>query len=190
MLRGLFQRIAPGAILDFASDKPRIISLYAGSAKAISIDVPGQEPDIRSIDLTESIANLDKVQQQQELLVLSNGKRKSRKNRKNTSLINTDPSEWSIADRKRILSNPDTASHYIFDTEHVYTMEVYDDAMDYGKYEIRLPIYGNFNFSEAIGVQPMTFTAVTKQNEIMYDFALWHESVLQRQSNTVATATA
>jgi hypothetical protein len=190
MLRGLFQRIAPGAILDFASDKPRIISLYAGSAKAISIDVPGQEPDIRSIDLTESIANLDKVQQQQELLVLSNGKRKSRKNRKNASLINTDPSEWSIADRKRILSNPDTASHYIFDTEHVYTMEVYDDAMDYGKYEIRLPIYGNFNFSEAIGVQPMTFTAVTKQNEIMYDFALWHESVLQRQSNTVATATA
>lgn len=187
MLRGLFQRIAPGAILDFASNKPRIISLYAGSAKAISIDVPGQEPDIRSSDLTESITNLDKVQQQQESS--GTGRRKSRKNRKNTSIMNTDPSEWSIADRQRILSNPDTASNYIFDTEHVYTMEIYDDAMDYGRYEIRLPIYGNFNFSEAIGVQPMTFTAVTKQNEIMYDFALWHESILQRQTTTVTTAT-
>ena len=191
MLRGLFQRIAPGAILDFASDKPRIISLYAGSAKAMSIDLPGQEPDIRSIDLPESIADLDKLQQQQELVLLSaNGRRKSRKNRKNTSILSTDPSEWSIDDRKRILSNPDTASNYIFDTEHVYTLEIYDDAMDYGKYEIKLPIYGNFNFSEAIGVQPMTFTAVTKQNEIMYDFALWHESIIQRQTTTVTTATA
>ena len=191
MLRGLFQRIAPGAILDFASNKPRIISLYAGSAKAMSIDLPGQEPDIRSIDLPESIADLDKLQQQQELALLSaNGRRKSRKNRKNTSILSTDPSEWSIDDRKRILSNPDTASNYIFDTEHVYTLEIYDDAMDYGKYEIKLPIYGNFNFSEAIGVQPMTFTAVTKQNEIMYDFALWHESIIQRQTTTVTTATA
>jgi hypothetical protein len=58
---------------------------------------------------------------------------------------------------------------------------VYDEAMDYGKYEIKLPIYGNFNFSEAIGSQPMTFTAATKNGDVLYDFALWHESILQRR---------
>ena len=46
MLRKLFQRIAPGALLCFSFNKPRILSLHAGSAKTMSIDILGQELDI------------------------------------------------------------------------------------------------------------------------------------------------
>jgi Protein of unknown function (DUF1769) len=183
LMRGLFQRIAPGVILDFASNQPRIISLYSAAAKAISIDLPGQEPDIASIQLPESLVNLEQQYQSVSAIAAAGiaGGKRTRRNRKSTAVLTTDPSEWTIADRQRILSNPDTASKYVYDTKHVYTMEIYDESLDYGKYEIKLPMYGPFNFSESIGVQPMTFTAVTIQNEILYDFAIWNESILQRQ---------
>ena len=84
ILRGLFSRIAPGAILDFNSNQPRMISLYAGAAKAVRIDIPGQEPDIRSIHLSESIVNL--VKEQDELLSGKGGKK---------SRAMTDPKNWS-----------------------------------------------------------------------------------------------
>ena len=177
ILRGMFQRIAPGVILDFTSNKPRVVALYAGSAKTMSVHPPGQEPDIRSIALPESMSNLEKVPPPET----GGNRRKARQNRKNAKLLQTDPGEWSLADRQRILSHPDTANHYRFDTEHVYTMEIYDESMDYGTYAIKLPMYGNFALAAVMDYQPMTFTAVTKQNEIVYDFGVWHESIVPPQ---------
>jgi Protein of unknown function (DUF1769) len=180
MIRGLFRRMAPGTILDFASEQPRILALYAGAAKAMRVDLPGHEPDMASTQLTDCVINLDDddatIQPPSTKMTRTKQKRNgSKKDRSNN------PKDWSLADRKRFLSSPEYASHYQFDTDHIYTMEVYDEAMDYGKYEIKLPIYGNFNFSEAIGSQPMTFTAATKNGDVLYDFALWHESILQRR---------
>ena len=183
ILRGMFQRIAPGVILEFHSRQPRVVALYAGSAKTISVHPPGQEPDIRSLTLPESLSNWHPAppppqQQQQQQHETSGNRRRARPNRKTAKLLQIDPREWSLADRQQILSNPDTASHYVFDTEHVYTMEIFDESMDYGTYSIKLPVYGNFSLAHVIGNQPLTFTAVTTQNEIVYDFALWHDRIL------------
>ena len=87
----------------------------------------------------------------------------------------------AAGDRQRLLSRPSHAAQYEFDTEHVYTMEIYDEAMDYGNYEIQIPMYGKFPLGAAIGAQPMSFTAVTRQGEVLYDFALWHESIVAPQ---------
>lgn len=147
LLNALFQRVAPGAILDFASKTPKVVTLYAGTAQTISVDAPGQEPDMTAVELFENVS-------------LSFGDKFK-----------------SIKERKRKLSAPHKAAKYHFDTENVYTLQIYDDSMDYGTYNIRLPVYGNFNLSQAIGPQPMSLSAVTTTGDVLYDFDVWHESV-------------
>mgnify|MGYP003476700554 CR=1 FL=1 len=56
MLRAVLQRVAPGIVLDLASPKPRIAALYAGTAYSMSIDLPGQEPDMTDIAIPENVA--------------------------------------------------------------------------------------------------------------------------------------
>jgi hypothetical protein len=100
LLTSLFQRVAPGAILDFASKTPKVVTLYAGTAQTISVDVPGQEPDMTAVGLFENVSRSfgDKFK--------------------------------SIKERKRKLSAPHEAAKYHFDTENVYTLQIYDESMD------------------------------------------------------------
>jgi Protein of unknown function (DUF1769) len=160
MLKVLFHRMSPGAILDFASRQPKVVSLYAGAAQTLSIDLPGQEPDMTAPQLPERVpGRLDHI----------------------TGYERKDRVFESVAERKRKLSKPEKAARYNFDTDHVYTMEIFDDFMDYGTHNIKLPVYGHFNLIQAIGPQPMSLSAVTAQGEVMYDFIVWHESVYRRK---------
>jgi Protein of unknown function (DUF1769) len=56
LLNAIVRRVAPGAILDFASLKPKVVALYAGTAQTINIAVPGKEPDIAGADLPEDVS--------------------------------------------------------------------------------------------------------------------------------------
>jgi Protein of unknown function (DUF1769) len=161
MLKVLFHRMSPGAILDFASRQPKVVSLYAGAAQTLSIDLPGQEPDMTAPQLPECVPG--------------------RRNDHITGYERIDRVFESVAERKRKLSKPEKAARYNFDTDHVYTMEIHDDFMDYGAHNIKLPVYGHFNLIQAIGPQPMSLSAVTAQGEVMYDFIVWHESVYRRK---------
>lgn len=151
MMNSIMKRVAPGVIFDLDSPKPRVVALYAGTAQSISIDVPGEEPDISGVDLPEN-------------LVRTFGSKFK-----------------SIHHRKKKLSLPQKASKYQFDTEHVYTFHSYDEKMDYGTYSISLPVYGDYNISKALGPQPMTLSAVTGSGDTVYSFDLWHESVYELQ---------
>jgi hypothetical protein len=146
LLNMILQRVSPGAIIDLHSPCPRVLSLYAGSAQTVSMDAPGEEPDIAAVDLPENFPGYHKPFR-------------------------------SSSDRKRKLAKPSQAARYEFDVNHVYTLQIYDQSMDYGSYSIRLPIYGNYHLSPAIGPQPMSLSAVTTGGEIVYDFSVWHESV-------------
>ena len=42
----IFKRLVPGVIMDLFSEKPRVVMLMGGEARTISVDKPGQEPDI------------------------------------------------------------------------------------------------------------------------------------------------
>ena len=145
--KSLFKRLAPGAILDFASKTPKVVTLYAGTAQTISVDAPGQEPDITAADLFENVSRSFGDQFK------------------------------SIKERKRKLSSPHKAADYQFDPENVYTLQIHDESMDYGTYNIRLPVYGNFHLSQALGPQPMSLSAVTTTGDVLYNFDVWHESV-------------
>ncbi len=53
MMSRLFNRFAPGIILDLSSNRPRILSLLGAGSHSISIDNPGEEPDITAVTLPE-----------------------------------------------------------------------------------------------------------------------------------------
>mmetsp|Transcript_19287 Transcript_19287/g.41856 ORF Transcript_19287/g.41856 Transcript_19287/m.41856 type:complete len:297 (-) Transcript_19287:410-1300(-) len=139
-------KIAPGLILDLSSESPKVIALLAGAAQTMSIDSPGNEPDITLPGLEENVAS-----------VL--GKNVATKSK-----------------RRKHLGNPKNAASYEFNTESVYTFHTYDDTMDYARGTMRLPLYGDYDIKPSIGRQPLSLTAVTQSGEILYDLRVWHES--------------
>ena len=147
IMDAVIRRIAPGLILDLASNQPKVIALYAGTAQTMSINKAGSEPNIMAPDLPEDVTSHfgDKFK--------------------------------SPDKRKKTLSIPDKAAQYVFDTEHVYTFHNYDDAVDYSKGTIRLPIYGDYDIKPAIGAQPMPLCAVTSDGEVLYSFNIMHDGI-------------
>eukprot|EP00578_Thalassiosira_sp_NH16_P001432 CAMPEP_0181138582 /NCGR_PEP_ID=MMETSP1071-20121207/34324_1 /TAXON_ID=35127 /ORGANISM="Thalassiosira sp., Strain NH16" /LENGTH=242 /DNA_ID=CAMNT_0023225429 /DNA_START=137 /DNA_END=866 /DNA_ORIENTATION=+ len=146
IMDAVIRRVAPGLILDLSSDDPKVICLLAGSAQSMSIDTPGEEPDITKAEIEENVA----------------------------SRLGDDVGT-KVA-RRQVLGDPVEASRYEFGTESVYTFHSYDDAMDYGRGTMHIPMYGEYDIKPSIGRQPLSLTAVTKSGDILYDFRIWHES--------------
>eukprot|EP00571_Detonula_confervacea_P013682 CAMPEP_0172311386 /NCGR_PEP_ID=MMETSP1058-20130122/14643_1 /TAXON_ID=83371 /ORGANISM="Detonula confervacea, Strain CCMP 353" /LENGTH=276 /DNA_ID=CAMNT_0013024545 /DNA_START=84 /DNA_END=914 /DNA_ORIENTATION=+ len=139
-------RIAPGLILDLSSESPKVIALLAGTAQTMSIDSPGNEPDITLPVIDENVASV------------------------------LGKSVGTKSKRRKHLGNPKKAASYMFNTESVYTFHTYDDAMDYGRGTMRIPMYGEYDIKPSIGRQPLILTAVTQSGDILYDLRVWHES--------------
>lgn len=61
IIQAMISRVTPGIVMDLASEKPKIVTLYAGTTQTFSIDQPGDEPDIMAADLPENISILGKM---------------------------------------------------------------------------------------------------------------------------------
>jgi hypothetical protein len=157
MMNAIFRRVAPSVVMDLISSQPKVLALYAGTAQSVSVNVPGEQPDITAVLLPENMAAVWN---------------------KKGSGKSTWASDCSLK-RKKKLSQPKTASQYMYDTDHVYTFHSYNDVMDYGTYEMKIPMYGKYNFASALGGQPMTLSAVLKDGTFMYSFQVWHKDVCQ-----------
>lgn len=51
----LFSQLAPGVIIDMVSDKPKVLALLGSGSHTISVDKPGDEPDMMAAELPENI---------------------------------------------------------------------------------------------------------------------------------------
>ena len=149
IMDAIIRRVAPGVVLDLASEEPRVIALYAGTAQTLSMDKPGSQPNMADCHLPENV----KLSFADKVKLLS-----------------------SAHKRKKYLSSPHKAAKYEFDTEHVYTFHSYDDAMDYGRGTMHIPMYGEYDLKPAIG-QPLSLTAVTSQGDVLYSFKIMHDKV-------------
>jgi len=144
-------RVAPGLIMDLTSDEPKVLALLAGSAQTLSIDSPGNEPDITLPDIEENVVS--------SLGSSSSGGDVSNR-----------------ASRRKTLGNPKKAAEYEFNTHDVYTFHLYDDAMDYGNGTMKIPMYGDVDIKPHIGkYQPLGLNMVTKDGEFLFDVRVWHE---------------
>ncbi len=54
MVNKIFTRLVPGLIIDVASEKPKVLALIGAGSHAMSIDNPGDEPDITGPDVQEN----------------------------------------------------------------------------------------------------------------------------------------
>jgi len=144
MVNKIIGRIAPGLIIDLSSKEPKVIALLAGTAQTMSIDAPGNEPDITLPEIEENVAST-----------------------LGTIIATT-------SKRRKHLGHPQKAASYEYDTNSIYTFHTYDDAMDYGLGTMRIPMYGEVDIKPRIGPQPLTLTAVTQSGETLYDLRVWH----------------
>lgn len=61
MIQAMISSVAPGMVMDLASDKPKVVTLYAGTTQTLSVDKPGAEPDIMAADLPENTHAIGKI---------------------------------------------------------------------------------------------------------------------------------
>mmetsp|Transcript_12390 Transcript_12390/g.19058 ORF Transcript_12390/g.19058 Transcript_12390/m.19058 type:complete len:484 (+) Transcript_12390:33-1484(+) len=54
MVNKIFTRLAPGLVIDVATEKPKVMVLIGGGSHTISIDRPGDEPDMTAPDIPEN----------------------------------------------------------------------------------------------------------------------------------------
>jgi len=144
VMNKIIGRIAPGLMIDLSSKEPKVIALLAGTAQTMSIDAPGNEPDITLPEIEENVAST-----------------------LGTIIATT-------SKRRKHLGHPQKAASYEYDTNSIYTFHTYDDAMDYGLGTMRIPMYGEVDIKPRIGPQPLTLTAVTQSGETLYDLRVWH----------------
>jgi len=149
MIKVVMSRLVPGLIIDLASSKPKVLTLYAGCAHSLSVNLPGQEPNIIDHNPTE-----------------------------NTVALFGEEDLLSSDKRMKKLSKPKYASKYQFDMDHVYTFNTYDDVVDIGTYKLHLPILGQYDLTKSLNGQPMSISAITRDGRFLFNFRVWHERLL------------
>lgn len=144
------EAMCPGAVFDLDSDTPTVLA-PAGGCQKMSIDLPGQEPDIAELDsVVENTALLGEVFE-------------------------------SEAKRRKYLSKPSNAAKYKINTEQVYTFEVYDHTMNYGTFHQHMGAGFKIDMVPSLNGQAMSFAMFTRCLRRIYRFPLWHERLVENQ---------
>lgn len=145
----IVSKLAPGIIVKLRGENPAILALIGSACHSISIDQPGQEPDITSSEV-HTLENT----------FLS-------KNIKSSSK------------RKRVLSAPCRASQYLFDTHSVYTFHTYDEFTNHIHHRVELPIVKvGFKRLIGDQPLNFRAPCDLEGRRSLFWFRLWHESVV------------
>lgn len=168
IMNSIFTRINPGVKFALSEEKPWVLVNYPASAQTFRVDAEGGEPDISTcVEFEENNALLSKFNRE------GGGKNK----KKNLSFpVDTQK-------RRKILRN-DTDGDIVFDTEHVYTFEHYDDIMDYTTYGMDVKAY-KFDMSKMVDHEPFQIMAKNlKDGKHLWSFGIWHEKLLEVASDS------
>jgi len=153
LITTVFNRINAGIKFRLSASTPSALVNLPSSLKVLRADIPGYEPDISSFDLEENNSAFGR---------------------------NGGHGIWPVDSkrRKKLFSNPDTAKGLVFDTQHVYTFEHYDDIMDYKNYEMDLGLL-RYDMSKVLDSEPFQIMAKNVVNgKHLWSFQLWHEKLL------------
>ena len=150
----LAKRIAPDINIGL-DDQPFIESTLGGTCKVVRADKPGNEPNITDIGLTEDC-----------------------------SLFGGELAEGNVPIwfRKQLLSDPGN-SHFVFDTDKIYTFEFYEDKFSGPAYGFDLG-FKTFSLESHLDGQPVQSLAkmrdgryvwVSFANQYSFDFCSFFE---------------
>lgn len=140
--------------------RPRVWSSLCGSAQTMSVDAPGDEPDIASFELPENTSRLGGPFAQRAV----------------TSKL-----------RRHMLSNPKIASKHVLTPEFVYTFDFYQHFFRPDAYAVDVAAFFGRTLRLDVAAhtdgQPAQIMAKSKsRGEYLFCFALWHVALLARRS--------
>jgi len=147
----LIRRLAPGIVADLNAVKPKFLVNLAASIQSMCIDpMPGNEPDIRSFDIQEDCSAMGGIFRSSAI---------------------------SSAKRKQLLSVPSKAKQYKYDTRSVYTFDFYQHLIDVSTYSLDIGIT-KLGLPHSLNNQPIQCMAKTSDDRYLWNFLMWHESLL------------
>lgn len=152
----LIGKLAPGSEIRVHGDHPTMLAPLAGTSQAVRADEPGSEPDIATEEGVE------------ENCTLLGGK--------------FSDGNVTVSSRKTHLANSQKASQYTFDTDTVYTFDFYQNLLNVNTYSLDLGI-ASISMSPILNGQPIQCLAKTTDGRYIWNFQIWHESLLPRDSN-------
>eukprot|EP00538_Stauroneis_constricta_P001059 CAMPEP_0119562814 /NCGR_PEP_ID=MMETSP1352-20130426/21639_1 /TAXON_ID=265584 /ORGANISM="Stauroneis constricta, Strain CCMP1120" /LENGTH=293 /DNA_ID=CAMNT_0007611303 /DNA_START=66 /DNA_END=947 /DNA_ORIENTATION=- len=115
-----FSKIVPGIKMDLTSDKPSVFTYVVGDSQTMRADKEGEQPDMCAYDIEEDV-----------------------------KLILPKEKYHTISARRKYFATPKHASKYTVDPNLVYTFNLYDNIMDYGKFEMKMGILGSLSMITA-----------------------------------------
>lgn len=152
ILEKVFKAIVPGLILDLYSARPKVVSRIGGGCYTLSIDAPGDEPDLCADDLPERTMH--------------------------SCNIRHVPKRKRILSRDRNKSNADNC----FQTDLVYTFNNSDEFLDIGDYAVCLPFGKRLDLTKYLDEEhPLGMNVLTEDGRNVYSFKIWHEKLLLKK---------
>lgn len=150
----LIGTVAPGVNICLHTEQPSCMAIMGATSQTVRVDRPGEEPDIRSLDIQENCVGLGGV--------FADGKMKS-------------------SGRKQFLSRPNRSKDYTFNTELVYTFDFYQNLFDVVTYSLNLG-FVNLSLSPVLNGQPIQCLSKTRDGRYLWSFQIWHENLLPKQN--------
>lgn len=152
IIKAGLKSVVPGLIMDLSLANPKVITPYAGCAHTLSASLPGDEPEITQFNIPE-----------------------------NNEIIFGESHVATAKKRRQVLSKPNLASKYKYDTKYIYTFQALDEVLDVGTYYLKLPILGKFDLTNILNGQPMSISAMTSDDRFLFNFRVWHERLFDRK---------
>ena len=150
----LASRLATGFKMLIHDDKPsEIEAVCMSTAQTVSADEQGKEPNIFSRDITENCSRLGG-------LFSANG-------------------NVSSKERRRIFSDPNKCQNYTFDTNTVYTFDVFDDKISAIDCGLDLGIT-TISLEPILDGQPLQISCKLKDGRYLFSYQIWHEMLLPK----------
>eukprot|EP00543_Licmophora_paradoxa_P006186 CAMPEP_0202445560 /NCGR_PEP_ID=MMETSP1360-20130828/4352_1 /ASSEMBLY_ACC=CAM_ASM_000848 /TAXON_ID=515479 /ORGANISM="Licmophora paradoxa, Strain CCMP2313" /LENGTH=273 /DNA_ID=CAMNT_0049061861 /DNA_START=84 /DNA_END=905 /DNA_ORIENTATION=- len=154
MVKPIMNYLAPGIILD-TSDKPKVLQPLS-CMNQVSIDLPGEEPDITKRDIPENPSLLGK------------------------EFEFTGPLVTRMKKRQKLLRQQNVAKKYYFETDKVYTFQVYNEHTCIGTYTLNYPVVGKVQVAKILK-QPWNMGIIKKDGTPLFRFQVHHQLLLEQQ---------
>ena len=177
MIRSVLRRMSPGVICELDVSRPRVLTTLSESCQ--TIHVTQSTSAIDNIDTETTIPDILDSNSITEYGMLPGTNTNSRSNPKSSSKLSKE--------RKQYFTNPAHAQAQYYETDKVYTFEMYDDLISYHDYQLHLMPFMSFDMVKVLGRQPFQFMVKVLEDDdhkegYVWRFDLIHEQFLNKNN--------
>ncbi|KAF6248268.1 hypothetical protein COO60DRAFT_1707179 [Scenedesmus sp. NREL 46B-D3] len=161
----LVSKMGSGVQLDTSGSCPHILAPLIAAAQVVNVSEPGQEPGM--LEAKEDITAFD------------------------ASLVGSWSGKALPGSRRRALFGGKAARQgRCFDTEHVWTFQVYDAVCDYASFRLPIPFF-KVDLVQVLDGQPMQLLLKDTSSGLnMLKLEVWHRRMLEHKANSSSSSSS